>query len=78
MRLSAEEALEHPFIERYHNEKEEKEYKGFIESKLDDNKTYEIAGYQKELYRYIKKQNKLFKEERDHLITIYAKLKNYA
>ena len=78
MRLNAEEALEHPFLERYHNEKEEKEFTGFIENKLDDNKTYDIIGYQKELYRTIKKKNKIFKEEREALITIYAKFKNYA
>jgi hypothetical protein len=45
MRLSAEEALEHPFIERYHNEKEEKEFPGIIENKLDDNKTYDVQTY---------------------------------
>ena len=42
MRLTADEALEHPFVDRYHNTKEEKEYVGEIDFKLDDNKTYEI------------------------------------
>ncbi len=78
MRLTADEALEHPFVDRYHNMKEEKEFVGDIDSKLDDNKTYEIQTYQKELYRHIKKKNKQFKDERDQLITIYAKYKNYA
>ncbi len=58
MRLTAEEALEHPFVDRYHNVKEEKEYAGEIDIKLDDNKTFEIQNYQKELQRYIKKKNK--------------------
>jgi hypothetical protein len=45
MRLTAEEALEHPFVDRYHNVKEEKEYAGEIDIKLDDNKTFEIQNY---------------------------------
>lgn len=42
MRLTADEALEHPFVDRYHNIKEEKDFVGEIDYKLDDNKTYEI------------------------------------
>ena len=45
LRLTAEEALEHPFVERYHNEQEEKEYEGELELLLDDNRTYEINHY---------------------------------
>ncbi len=45
LRLTAEEALEHPFVERYHNEQDEKEYEGELELLLDDNKTYDIDHY---------------------------------
>ena len=76
LRLSAEEALEHPFVERYHNEQDEKEYEGELESLLDDNRTYEIDHYQKSLNKYMKKKNKFFKDQKE-MITYYAKYKNY-
>lgn len=76
LRLTPDEALEHPFLERFHNEVEEKEFDGEIDYVVDDNKTYEVDYYLKALSRYIKKKNKFMKEQRE-LITYYAKYKNY-
>ena len=77
-RISAEDALEYPYLKDFHNSSEEKDFnKDNIEMPLDDNKTYKVEAYKKELYKYIKKKNRNLKEEHEEFVLECTKYKGY-
>jgi len=57
-RITAEEALNHPWLAQFHNEAEELSHQGIIELVIDDNKKFPIAEYRSTLYNDIKKKRK--------------------
>ena len=56
-RLTAEEALEHPYLRDFHDPAEETSYPGTIEIPIDDNKKFSIRDYREALYKEILKRN---------------------
>lgn len=57
-RLSAKEALAHPYLAQFHNCEEEPESLKPITISIDDNQKFSVSHYRDELYRYIlKKRN---------------------
>ena len=63
-RLSAEEALDHPFFKRFHDPEEEPLCVRSIEIPCDDHRKYAVKIYRDELYKFIKKRNKELRRER--------------
>ncbi|ELR11962.1 extracellular response kinase, putative [Acanthamoeba castellanii str. Neff] len=57
-RITADDALKHPWLSQFHNEAEEAVHTGNIELIIDDNKKFPIAEYRSTLYNDIKKKRK--------------------
>jgi len=57
-RITAQEALEHPYLAQFHNPDDEPELKAPIRISIDDNKRFSIAEYRKNLYRKIVQRKK--------------------
>ncbi|KAK9823880.1 hypothetical protein WJX72_006145 [[Myrmecia] bisecta] len=57
-RISAEEALRHPYVAQFHNEAEEPAAPGIITIPIDDNTKYSISEYREKLYQEIVKRKK--------------------
>jgi len=57
-RITADDALKHPWLAQFHNEAEEPVHTGNIELVIDDNKKFPIAEYRSTLYNDIKKKRK--------------------
>ena len=57
-RLTAEEALSHPFMKEFHDPSEQISYKGVIEIPIDDNTKFSIKEYREALYKEITKKHK--------------------
>jgi len=57
-RVTAEEALAHPFLSQFHNEAEEPAVKGAIEIPIDDNTKFSITEYRSTLYDDIKRKRR--------------------
>ena len=57
-RLSAIEALAHPYLAQFHNCEDEPESTQPIRISIDDNKKFSVSQYRDELYRYILKKKK--------------------
>lgn len=49
-RLSAEDALKHPYVAQFHNEKDEQKAKGAILIPIDDNRKFNMKDYRDKLY----------------------------
>jgi len=52
-RITAEEALEHPYIEQFHNPEDEPACSRIISIPINDNKKLSVAAYREELYRNV-------------------------
>jgi len=52
-RITAEEALEHPYIEQFHNPDDEPACSRIIQIPINDNKKLSVAAYREELYRTV-------------------------
>jgi mitogen-activated protein kinase 15 len=57
-RLSAEEALEHPYVSQFHNEDDEPVCRKIINITMDDNHKFSIREYREKLYSDIHKRKK--------------------
>ena len=57
-RLTAEEALEHPYLREFHDPSEQICYNGVIEIPIDDNTKFSIKEYRQALYKQISKKYK--------------------
>eukprot|EP00891_Asterochloris_glomerata_P004068 jgi/Astpho2/4068/e_gw1.00063.109.1_t len=57
-RISAAEALKHPYVAQFHNEADEPSAPGIITIPIDDNHKYEMADYRKKLYNDIVRRKK--------------------
>ena len=57
-RMTAEEALKHPFVKRFHKPEEEPICVKDMTFPLDDNRKFEIKKYRDEIYKYIEKRTK--------------------
>jgi mitogen-activated protein kinase 15 len=62
-RLTAEEALEHPYISQFHNPAEEVSCKAPIKIPIDDYQKYSIGEYRSQLYADIIKKKKLQRQK---------------
>lgn len=74
--MTAEKALQHPYVKRFHNPDDEPNCVKEISIPLDDNRKFEIKKYRDELYKYIEKRNKQLRRER-RMMTYYMKYRNY-
>jgi len=63
-RLSATQALEHPYFIRFHNEEFEPTCLKGINVFLDDNRKFEVRKYREEIYKIIIKRNKEMRRQR--------------
>lgn len=57
-RITAEEALKHPYVKVFHKEKEEPNCSKKINLFLNDNKRYSIEEYRQKLYNYVRRRRK--------------------
>lgn len=57
-RISCDEALRHPYVAQFHNEKDEPNAPGPLQIVVDDNTKYSAADYRDRLYREIIKKKK--------------------
>ena len=57
-RLTAEEALEHPYVSQFHNEDDEPVCSKTINITMDDNHKFSIREYREKLYSDIHKRKK--------------------
>uniref|UniRef100_K3WIJ6 Protein kinase domain-containing protein n=1 Tax=Globisporangium ultimum (strain ATCC 200006 / CBS 805.95 / DAOM BR144) TaxID=431595 RepID=K3WIJ6_GLOUD len=57
-RLTVDEALKHPYVAQFHNEKDEPPAPGPLQIVVDDNTKYSAADYRDRLYREIIKKKK--------------------
>jgi mitogen-activated protein kinase 15 len=62
-RLTAEQALEHPYVAQFHNPEDEIQCKHPIRLPIDDHHKYSIAEYRNQLYADIIKRKKLQKQK---------------
>jgi len=63
-RITAEQALEHPYLSQFHNSDEEPSCDKEIKIPIDDNKKLSVAAYREELYTSIIKVAVVNKEKR--------------
>jgi len=63
-RITAEQALEHPYLAQFHNPDEESSCEKEIKIPIDDNKKLSVAAYREELYTSIIKVAVVNKEKR--------------
>jgi len=63
-RLTAEQALEHPFVSQFHNSAEEPSYPHPIKIPINDEIKYSIGEYRNTIYADIIKKKKLQKKSR--------------
>jgi len=52
-RITAEEALEHPYLSQFHVPEEEPSFDGVVQVPLDDNEKMSVAAYREELYNSV-------------------------
>lgn len=57
-RITVEEALKHPYVAQFHNDKDEPSAPGPMQIVVDDNTKYSAADYRERLYREIIKKKK--------------------
>lgn len=57
-RITCDEALRHPYVAQFHNEKDEPNAPGPLQIVVDDNTKYSAADYRDRLYREIIKKKK--------------------
>ena len=62
-RLTADEALEHPYVAQFHNAADEPSCKGPIKIPIDDYQKYSIAEYRSQLYADIIKKKKIQRQK---------------
>jgi len=63
-RITAEQALEHPYLAQFHNPEDEPSCEKAIKIPIDDNKKLSVAAYREELYTSIIKVAVVNKEKR--------------
>jgi len=64
-RITAEEALEHPYLSQFHVPEEEPSFGGVVQVPLDDNEKMSVAAYREELYNsFIKNGIEVAKQKR--------------
>nr|AZL94363.1 peroxiredoxin 1 [Nephromyces sp. MMRI] len=76
-RLSAQDALEHPYLKDFHNASDEPLYNGIIKSPIDDNKKFSVAEYRESVYNEIKRQKREQKYSRKWNYELYQQGKKY-
>lgn len=64
-RMTAEQALEHPFLSQFHNEEDEPSLERAILISIDDNKRLKIDDYRKHLYRQIINRKKELRKKKE-------------
>lgn len=57
-RITCDDALKHPYVAQFHNEKDEPSAPGALQIVVDDNTKYSAADYRDRLYREIIKKKK--------------------
>ena len=63
-RLNAEDALRHPYVERFHTDGVEPSCDKDLNIPLDDNRKFEVRKYREEMYKYIEKRNRELRRQR--------------
>ena len=63
-RLSAEEALEHPYVAQFHADEEEPAFDGVIKIPVDDNTKFTVEDYRVRLYSEVVRRRKEQKKSR--------------
>lgn len=63
-RLTAEEALAHPYLKQFHVELDEPSCESPITAPIDDNRKFEAAVYRERLYRDIREEARRAEERR--------------
>ena len=63
-RLSAEEALAHPYVAQFHNEEEEPSFDGVIKIPVDDNTKFTVEDYRVRLYSEVVRRRKEQKKQK--------------
>merc|ERR1711998_280543 len=64
-RMTAEQALNHPYLSQFHNEADEPVLTSAILISLDDNKRLKIDDYRKHLYRQIINRKKELRKKKE-------------
>eukprot|EP00347_Sterkiella_histriomuscorum_P014899 403359091 len=75
-RMTAVQALNHPYLQRFHNEADEPVCNKDINVPLDDNKKFEVKKYREELYKFIERRSKQLRRER-RMSNYYMKYRDY-
>lgn len=65
-RISAQEALRHPYVSQFHNPDDEPKCPRVIRIQIDDNTKYTAAEYRERLYKEISRKRKEARHKRSH------------